>query len=140
MEDNNYVNSEQEWSNDLSVFYDSYAEIILKAGTNKVASLLPYETINSRLSLVNPATREIEYHGFSTKWKAGSPDDIVLTPLLDRRIPILDMKQKLGLELDLITKKKAATVKKNGLCSHLTYQYQGGKRDDSILSFAIEIL
>ena len=131
LEDNNYVNSVQEWSNDLSVFYDSYAEIILEAASNKVASLLPCETINSRLSLVNPLTGKIEYHGFSTKWKAGSPDDIVLTPLLDRRIPILDMKRKLGIELDPTTKKKAAAVKDKrfmlSLCLPTPGRYYNGK-------------
>ncbi len=131
LEDNNYVNAVQEWCNDLSVFYDSYAEIILEAGSNKVASIQPCETINSRVSLVNPLTGKIEYHGFSTQWKQGSPTDIVATPLLDRRIPILDLKRKLGIEIDPTTMKKATAVKDKrfmmSLCLPTPGRYYNGK-------------
>ena len=111
LEDNNYTNSIQEWCNDLTVFFDSYAEIILEEGSTKVASIKPIESINSRLSLVNPKTYKIDYHGYSIKWKVGQVDDIDITPLLDRHIPILDLKRRIGMEVDPETKKKNTASK-----------------------------
>jgi len=112
LEDNNYINSQQEWSNDLTVFYEGYVELILEAGSNKIYSLQPCESINSRVSLVNLITGKIEFHGFCLDWVNASAETIALTPLLDRRIAILDLKRRLGIELDPLAKKKVISKDK----------------------------
>ena len=113
LEDNNYINSQQEWANDLSVFYESFCEIILEAGSNKIYSIQPVESINSRVSLVSPTSGKIEYHGFCLDWPNASAEKITLTPLLDRRIFLMDLKRRLGIELDPTTKKKTVVKDKS---------------------------
>jgi len=113
LEDNNYINSQQEWANDLSVFYESYVEIIMEAGSNKIYSIQPVESINSRVSLVSPTSKKIEYHGFCLDWPNAAGDKITLTPLLDRRIFLMDLKRRLGIEMDPKTKKKNVVTDKS---------------------------
>lgn len=103
--DNNYINSVQEWAMDLVTFYESYAEFIFGIGGNKIVQLNPVESVNSRLSVAND-DGNIEYLGYSLKWHEGNPSDVTITPLINRRRPLMDMKVRMGLELDLNGKKK----------------------------------
>jgi len=107
--DNNYVYSVQEWANDLSVFSDSYVEIIFGrgAGNNKIVSILPVESINSRVSVADEKTGKIEYHGYSTKWHERiESENVQVTRLINRHIPLLDLKRKRGIVLNLQGKKE----------------------------------
>ena len=99
--ENNYINSTQEWSNDIVVFYEGYAELIFGRGENKIVQINPVESTNSRLSVANEKTGEIEYHGHSVKWHEGNPDDVKVTRLIDRRAPVRDLKIKRGLALNM---------------------------------------
>ena len=103
--DNNYINSVQEWAMDLVTFYESYAEFIFGIGTDKIVQLNPVESVNSRLSEANDKG-DIEYHGYSLKWHEGTPDDVNVTALLNRRRPLMDLKIRRGIELNLKGKKQ----------------------------------
>lgn len=105
LSDNNYTNSQQEWGNDITVFHEGYSELVFGRGINKIVEINPVESVNSRLSIANEETGEIEYHGYSLKWHEGTPDDVKITPLLDRRKPIKDLKIRRGLDLNLNGKK-----------------------------------
>lgn len=103
--ENNYVNSVQEWAMDLVAFFESYAEFIF-GKSSKIVQLNPIESVNSRLAEANDAG-VVEWHGYSLKWHEGMPDDVVATPLLNRRRPLMDLKEKRGMVPDLKGKKKA---------------------------------
>ncbi len=90
---NNYVNCVQEWANDISVFYESFVEFIYNKEGNKIVRLNSVETSNSRLSVAND-NGIVEWHGYSTQWKEGTPEDVTITPLLDRKRPILALTEK----------------------------------------------
>ena len=89
--ENNYVNTVQEWANDLAVFGDTYAELIFSRDKRggKVVSLLPVESVNSRLSEADERTGRIEWHGYSTRWHEGCVDggDVAVTPCLTAILP-----------------------------------------------------
>jgi hypothetical protein len=104
--ENNYINASQEWANDLVVFFDSYAEFIFGRGQNKIVQLNPVESVNSRISVANVETGLIEWHGYSTKWHEASQPDLMVTPLLDRRAPLRDLKIRRGLSLNMKGKKE----------------------------------
>jgi len=106
--DNNYVNTAQEWANDIVVFYETYAEFIFGRDNGKIVRLNPVESVNSRLSVANEVTGLIEWHGYSTKWHESAQPDLVATPLLDRRTPLLDLNVRRGLAPDM----KGKTVSK----------------------------
>lgn len=110
--DNNYVNSTQEWSMDIVVYYEGYAEFIFARGANKIVQINPVESINSRLTEANEETGEIEYHGYSVKWHEGNPEDVKVTRLLDRRAPIRDLRIKRGLDMNLKGNKEKAKDEK----------------------------
>jgi len=99
---NNYVNSIQEWANDICVFADSFVEIIFGRGNDKIVSIRPVESVNSRISVADEKTGEIEYHGYSTKWHENvSDENVTITRLINRRCPISDLKEKRGLKMNL---------------------------------------
>lgn len=106
--ENNYINTIQEWANDLIVFFESYCEFIFARGQNKIVRLNPVESVNSRLSVADEETGEIKWHGYSLGWHTGSPDDVNVTPLLDRRTPLLDLMVRRGLALNMKGKKEIA--------------------------------
>lgn len=110
--DNNYVNSTQEWSMDIVVYYEGYAEFIFGRGVNKIVQINPVESINSRLTEANEETGEIEYHGYSVKWHEGNPEDVKVTRLLDRRAPIRDLRIKRGMDMNLQGKKEKVADEK----------------------------
>ena len=101
--DNNYIFSAQEWANDIICFFEAYCELIFArdGSSNKIVELNPVESVNSRISMANPDTGAIEYHGYSTKWHEGSQPDLKATPLLDRKNPLRDLKVRRGIILNL---------------------------------------
>lgn len=103
--ENNYINSVQEWAMDIVTFYEGYSEFVFGRGVNKIVQINPVESTNSRLSVANESTGEIEYHGYSVKWHEGNPDDVKVTKLIDRRAPIRDLRIKRGLALNMKGKK-----------------------------------
>ncbi len=115
LKNNNIERVLQEAASDLVTFYDGYIEIILSRDEkNPKISMIRYkEATFSRLSVMNEKTAKIEYHGYSAKWGEGSVDDVIATPLLDRDVPIYDLKVNLGMlphpktgKTDKITKEK----------------------------------
>lgn len=99
--DNNYINSVQEWSMDIITLFESFCELVFARGENKIVDINPVESTNSRLSISDEKTGQIEWHGYSTKWHEGNPDDVKATPLLNRRSPIRDLKVRRGLALNM---------------------------------------
>lgn len=96
--ENNYVRQIQEMANDYAVFYDSWMEFIFNSDNKKpkIVRLAHKEMCYSRVSEVNKKTGEIDYHGYSANWSVDSkPKDVVITPVLNRNTPILDMKAKM---------------------------------------------
>lgn len=106
--ENNYVNSVQEWAMDLVTFFESYVEFLFGKGGSKIVQLNPIESTNSRLSEANEKG-VVEYHGYSLKWHEGTPDDVEVTPLLNRRRPLMDLKEKRGLVPNVKGKKQKAS-------------------------------
>lgn len=99
--DNNYINSVQEWSMDIVTLFESFGELIFARGVNKIVRIKPVESTNSRLSVADEVDGEIKWHGYSTKWHEGSPDDVKATALLNRRSPVMDLKVRRGLEMNM---------------------------------------
>jgi len=101
--DNNYINASQEWSNDIICFFESYCELIFArdGSSNKIVELNSIESVNSRISMANEETGAIEWHGYSTKWHEGSQPDLMVTPLLDRKNPLRDLKVRRGITMNL---------------------------------------
>lgn len=99
LKNNNVERILHEAASDLVTFYDGYIELILSRDENnpKVSMVRYKEATFSRLSVMDEKTSKIEYHGYSAKWGEGSVDDVIITPLLDRDVPIYDLKVNLGL-------------------------------------------
>lgn len=93
--DNNYVVSVQELANDIAVFNESFVEFIFDKTGKKIVRLNSVETSNSRVSESN-ADGLVEWHGYSTKWHEGESDDLIATPLLHRKQPLLDLRSRIG--------------------------------------------
>ena len=105
LEENNYSGTVQEWANDMTVFNESYCEFVFSRGKDKkIAEINPVESTNSRLSIADD-DGVIKYHGHSFKWHEGSPDDVKITPVLDRRKALVDLRRRRGLNFDLNGKK-----------------------------------
>lgn len=96
--DNNYVNCVQEWANDIVALFEGYVEFIFaRDKSNRIVRINPIESVNSRLSVADEKTHKVEWHGYSMKWHEGMADDVKVTPLLDRRTPLLDLKTRRGM-------------------------------------------
>jgi hypothetical protein len=106
LEDNNINRIHQEFGNDMTVFFDGFVEFIFNREKKpKIVMMRQKEVAFSRLSEQDEKTGRIEYHGYSAKWAEGSPDDVVITPFLDRDAPIYDLKKLLGIYPDETTGK-----------------------------------
>lgn len=104
LEENNYIGSAQEWGNDITVFNEGYVEFVFARGENKIAEIHYIESVNSRISIADD-NGDIKYHGRSLKWHESNPDDVQITPLLDRRRALKDLRVRRGLDFDLNGKK-----------------------------------
>lgn len=105
--DNNYIFATQEWANDIVCFFESYCELIFpRGGSNKIVEINSVESVNSRISKADEETGKIEYHGYSTKWHENDQSDLKVTPLLDRKNPLRDLKIRRGISLNLEGKKE----------------------------------
>lgn len=97
LENNNVIRLFQDCGHDLAVFYDGFVELIMnKEKEPKIVKIRQKEATFSRLSVQNEKTGKIEYHGYSAKWGEGMPDDVIVTPFLDREAPLYDLKIRLG--------------------------------------------
>lgn len=110
--DSNYLRVMAELANDLVVYSDSF--VYLAFGKRKegemprVVQIWHREMCYSRISEQDETTRRIEYHGYSSQWgESTSPDDAIVTRLLDRRSPLYDLKTRVGLVPDTETGEKA---------------------------------
>ncbi len=98
IENNNFSFVRTEIANDLICFYDSYVEYIFsKEDKPKLVQVKAKETTCSRISEIDEKTFKSEWHGYSAKWKGGNPEDLVVTPLLDRQAPLYDLKKRMGI-------------------------------------------
>lgn len=97
LENNNVIRIFQDCGNDLVALGDGYVEFVLDREANKIVKMRQKEAAFSRLSVQNEKTGQIEFHGYSAKWGEGSPDDVVITPFLDRDAPMYDLKIRLGI-------------------------------------------
>jgi len=102
LEDNNYMRVMQEMAADLNVFGDSFVYFAFgkrgKGDKPKIVQIWHREMCFSRVAKQNEKTKRIEYHGYSSEWgEKTSPEDVIVTPLLDRRSPLYDMKVRTGM-------------------------------------------
>lgn len=105
LERSNYDRLMQEVAADLVVFGDSFVRLVMSRGANggdpTIALALHREMCFSRVSKQDEKSRRIEYHGYSAKWsEMPSPDDVIVTPLLERANPLYDLLVRLGKEID----------------------------------------
>jgi hypothetical protein len=119
IEDNNINRIIQELANDMTVFFDGFVEFIFNKDpyNQKIVMIRQKEVAFSRLSEQNQETGEIEWHGYSAKWDQGTPDDLIVTPFLDRDCPIYDLKKKKGIYPDEKTGKLKDTGDKRFVMS-----------------------
>lgn len=101
----------QEIAADLYVFGDSFVTLEfgrrLRGERPFVANMKHREMCFSRVSKQDETTRRIEYHGYSSKWgDYTSPDDVIVSRLLDRSSPLYDLKVRTGLINNPSTGKK----------------------------------
>lgn len=106
LEENNYIYAAQEWGTDIAVFNESYVEFIFARGKNKIVQVNFIESTSSRLSIADEKTGEIKFHGKSLRWHEGNSDDVTITPLIDRRRPLMDLRIRRGMNMDLQGQKK----------------------------------
>ena len=98
LQNNNYTRVIQENANDLTVFSKAFVELILGRDEKpNIALVRSKETVCSRVSKQDDKTGKILYHGYSGKWGETSPDDCIITEMLDEQAPFFDLKIKLGL-------------------------------------------
>ena len=106
--DNDYEHVREELANDLVIFGDAFVQYIFnREDKPKLVQVKALETSCSRISLIDEDTGKIEWHGYSAEWQKGTVTDLVATPLLHRQTPMLDLRQRMGLEPDDNGVKKA---------------------------------
>lgn len=99
MEDNDYEQLRQELANDLVIFGDAFVEYVFNNEDKpKLVQVKALESACSRISLIDKKTGRIEWHGYSAEWQKGTVTDLVATPLLHRQTPLLDLRQRMGME------------------------------------------
>lgn len=88
---------------DMVTLFNPFPEIIFnQEEKRKIVNIFSKEAAFSRWEEMNPDTSVIEHHFYSAKW-AKSIDrnkDIVVTPVLDSRWPLRDLKIRMGLLAD----------------------------------------
>ncbi|MEL7600560.1 MAG: hypothetical protein AAGU18_10755 [Proteiniphilum sp.] len=88
----------QEVIHDVTLLGNSFVELIMNKRLTKVVLISHKEAAFSRISIMDENTKKSEYHGYSSKWgDANSPDDVVVTPLLDFDNPLYDFKKRNGM-------------------------------------------
>lgn len=97
--DINYFLNEQ--LNDMNYFYDAITEVLLnrEKGSRKIVEINSKEAAFSRWEEMNPQTGIIENHFYSAKFFSNeslTEDDIVATPVLNRKNPTIDILRRLG--------------------------------------------
>lgn len=101
LEDNNYNFIRHELANDLTIFYDGYLEYIFNADTDannlKIVQIKAKESCCSRISKIDKDAGKSKWHGYSAEWDKGMPEDLIVTPLLDRQTPLRDLKIRMGI-------------------------------------------
>lgn len=101
IERSNYDRLMQEVAADLVVFGDSFVQLVMNRGTPTIALAQHREMCFSRVSQQDEQSRRIEYHGYSSTWsERPSPDDVIVTPLLERANPLYDLLVRIGKEID----------------------------------------
>ena len=111
LEDSNYMRVMQEMAADLNVFGDAFVYLAFgKRNKNekpRIVQIWHREMCFSRISKQDEKTKRIEYHGYSSEWgDKAAPDDVIVTPLLDRRAPLYDLKVRTGIVPDSETGEK----------------------------------
>lgn len=89
-----------EQATDMVTLYNCFPEIIFnRESKRKVVNLLSKEAAFSRLEEMDPDTAVIKHHFYSAKWgkSMDREKDIVVTPVLDSRWPLRDLKIRTGL-------------------------------------------
>lgn len=98
IENNNLSLVRMEIANDLAIFYDSYVEYIFDQNNPpKLIQVKSKEATCSRISKIDEKSGKSEWHGYSAEWHKGTPDDVIVTPLLDRQTPLRDLKVRMGI-------------------------------------------
>lgn len=88
----------QEVIHDATLLGNSFVEIIMNKRLTKVVLINHKEAAFSRISVMDNTTMKSEYHGYSSKWgETNSPEDVVVTPLLDFDNPLYDYKKRNGM-------------------------------------------
>ncbi|MGL4853181.1 MAG: hypothetical protein ACRC3Z_11155 [Phocaeicola sp.] len=95
---NDYDQIRHELGNDLAIFYDAFVEYIFSQEDNpKLVQIKVKESTCSRISEIDEKTGKSEYHGYSAEWHKGTPDDVIVTPLLDKQATLKDIKRRMGM-------------------------------------------
>ena len=85
-------------ANNLMVYNDAYIEYIFnREDKPKVVKLQVRDTNYSLISKIDKKSGKSEYHGYCTGWSKQDFEDLVVTPLLDKRYPLTDMLMRMGL-------------------------------------------
>jgi hypothetical protein len=86
--------------NDLALYARSFVELILnkdEKGKRKVVMMRHLENCYSRVSVIDPNSGKIEWHGYSALWhKGGTPKDLTVSPLIDSEFPVRDFLTRIG--------------------------------------------
>jgi len=99
-EDNDINGYLLEQATDICMFYNVFPEIIFnQESSRKIVALSSKEAAFSRWEAMNPETAVIENHFYSAKWggQLDKEKDMDVTPALDARWPLRDLKIRMGL-------------------------------------------
>ncbi|HUW07898.1 MAG TPA: hypothetical protein VMW01_16755 [Williamwhitmania sp.] len=96
--ENNDINGYYlEQCTDLNFLYNAFAELVFSY-EGKIAELNSLEATFSRFSEIDAVNKKILYHYYSAKWGESPKEaDIIITPLLDSKNPIRDLKIRRGI-------------------------------------------
>lgn len=99
LENNDYEDIRHAIAADLCIGYDAYVEYIFSRDKEKpkLVKINALELSCSRISVIDEKSKKSEWHGYSANWDEGSPDNVVATPLLNRRGAMMDLKQRMGM-------------------------------------------
>lgn len=89
-----------EQATDMVTLFNCFPEIIFnRENKRKVVNLLSKEAAFSRWEEMDPETAVIKNHFYSAKWGKSMEreKDLVVTPVLDSRWPLRDLKMRMGL-------------------------------------------
>jgi hypothetical protein len=96
-EDNDLNGYFLEQLTDLKTFYNVFPEIILSQDLKKIVSLRSKEAAFSRWGKIDKNASGISKHYYLSKWGDNAKaEDIVVTDVLDRFNPLLDLQEKIA--------------------------------------------